>query len=233
MPKWGLTSVGIGAGPWDLDENWLQPCKVVTDPVHQDIYLNVLETRLVDSAPMQRLRGVRQLGTAHLIYPGATHTRFSHALGSLRAAQNIMDAVAANRDGPRPADDLFKEWSTSRSKKDGLPSEYDRRWAEVVVLARLGALLHDLCHVPFGHTIEDDLKVLTPHDANITRFQALWSELPRDLLDLFEDRPRLKTALLPLIISKDPGTHKPFDVAQNGVPVRVRCRRQHHLCGSH
>ena len=41
----------------------------------------------------------------------------------------------------------------------------------------MGALLHDLCHVPLGHTIEDDLKVLVPHDKNQARFQRLWSQI--------------------------------------------------------
>lgn len=179
MPRWGLTRTQMGAEPWGLPAAWLKPAKTVTDPVHGDIYLNKLEQAFLDSPPMQRLRRVRQLGTTVLVYPGATQTRLSHALGTLRAAQDLLDAVVATRHGPRPAQpapDLFSEWSAAPNGA-GI-SEYDRKLSEVTVLARLGALLHDFGHVPFGHTIEDELKVLKPHDENWERFDALWSLLP-------------------------------------------------------
>jgi hypothetical protein len=63
------------------------------------------------------------------------------------------------------------------------------KWEEVNVLARLGALLHDLCHVPAGHTVEDDLEILEPHDENELRFEELWRELRADVL---ERLPQLK-----------------------------------------
>src|SRR5262245_27245164 len=53
---------------------------VVRDPVHGDIYLTREELSLLDTPEMQRLRGIRQLGTAYLIYPGAHHTRFEHSI---------------------------------------------------------------------------------------------------------------------------------------------------------
>ena len=49
---------------------------VIRDPVHGDVYLTHEELRLVDTREMQRLRGVKQLGTAYLVFPGAMHTRF-------------------------------------------------------------------------------------------------------------------------------------------------------------
>lgn len=201
MPKWGLTKAQIDDRPWGIPPHLLAPTKTITDQVHGDVFLNKLETRLVDSPPMQRLRGVRQLGTTHLVYPGATHSRLSHGLGTLRAAQDLLDAVIANRSGPRPADDLFLEWSTHQP--DNGISEFDYHLARVTVVMRLGSLLHDFCHVPYGHTVEDDLKVLVPHDRNPYRFRALWAQLPTDLRELFESRQELMDHLLPLILSKD------------------------------
>jgi HD superfamily phosphohydrolase len=138
--------------------------------------VNVLEAQLLDSPPMQRLRRVRQLGTTHLVYPAATHSRLSHALGALRAAQDLLDAVADNRTGPRHTPDLLDEWDKLGSLPDGTPV-LAARFAEATVLARLGALLHDFCHVPLGHTIEDDLKVLVAHDGNAPRFNRLWKRI--------------------------------------------------------
>jgi HD superfamily phosphohydrolase len=200
VPKWGVTTDDLDSGlPWGLPKELLAPAKTVTDPVHGDIYVNELERLLIDSPPMQRLRRVRQLGTTHLVYPGATHTRFSHALGTLRAAQDLLDAVADNRRGPDPVPSLLDEWENSPHQ-----GELQRRFAEATVLARLGGLLHDLCHVPLGHTIEDDLKVLEPHDSNTDRFEALWAQLDPRARDAIDGAAGgvLKTELTHLILSK-------------------------------
>ena len=79
--------------PWGLPSQLLRANKQITDPIHGDIFLSVLETAVLDTSAMQRLGRVRQLATIHLVYPGATHTRFSHALGTLRVAQNLLDVV--------------------------------------------------------------------------------------------------------------------------------------------
>lgn len=171
MPKWGVdtTKFHDDQTPWNLPLDLLKPAKTITDPIHGDVFVTQLEQRLIDSQPMQRLRRVRQLGTTHLVYPSATHSRFSHALGTMRSAQDLLDAVIDNRSGPRYEPDLLQEWD--------LEGKLDLRLAEATVLARLGGLLHDLCHVPLGHTIEDDLGVLVAHDKNEPRFERLWAEV--------------------------------------------------------
>ncbi|MEX2226562.1 MAG: HD domain-containing protein [Dehalococcoidia bacterium] len=172
------------------------PKKVITDPVHGDIYLNEIERMFLDSPPMQRLRRVRQLGTTHLVYPGATHSRFLHAVGALRAAQDLLDAVVSQGDGLHPVRDLFQQWKAD-------PADYALKLAEATVLARLGALLHDLGHVAFGHSIEDDLKILDAHDKNVARFDYFWAQIENhdELGELIA--PELKAALRPLILSKE------------------------------
>lgn len=157
--------------PWGLDSDWLRAGKTITDPVHGDIHLNRLETALLNSPPLQRLRRVRQLGTTHLVYPGATHSRLSHALGTVRQAQKILEALLENHYGSHwPPVTLFTEWIDEGAGFEVL-------LAEATVLARLGALLHDIGHVPFGHTVEDDLEIMESHDSNRPRFDALWADL--------------------------------------------------------
>lgn len=158
--------------PWGLPDELLKPAKTQTDPIHQDIYWTKLETLLIDSSPIQRLRSVKQLGMTLKVYPGAEHSRFTHLLGTLAAAQLILDKILDNYNSPHRVPSLLDEWSAE--------DQFDLRWAEATVLARLAALLHDLTHVPFGHTIEDDLEVLTPHDRNEERFDALWDLLPNE-----------------------------------------------------
>ncbi|MDD1638705.1 MAG: HD domain-containing protein, partial [Methanomicrobiales archaeon] len=61
--------------------------KFIKDPVHG--YVEVPESLLplLDSPPVQRLRHIRQLGFSYLVYPGANHTRFEHALGAVHLAR--------------------------------------------------------------------------------------------------------------------------------------------------
>ena len=73
------------------------------DPVHGDIELTREEIALIDTQEMQRLRGIKQLGTAYLVFPGAMHSRFEHSVGVLHVADRMIDAVnkhAARDAGP-------------------------------------------------------------------------------------------------------------------------------------
>ena len=109
----------------------------IRDAVHGDIAVSVEESRLMDTFEFQRLRRIKQLGSAELIYPTALHTRFDHSLGTLHMAQCMIDSLASR--GFETSDD------DTRS-------------------IRLAALLHDVTHVPFGHTFEDERKLFERHD---------------------------------------------------------------------
>jgi uncharacterized protein len=104
----------------------------IFDPVHGFILLNDLESAMVDTEPFQRLRYIRQLGGAYLVYPGATHTRFEHSLGTMELATRIFDRIVLVEDSG--------SW---------LP---DPPYARQIV--RFAALCHDLGHLPFSHLAE-------------------------------------------------------------------------------
>lgn len=63
--------------------------KSVRDPVHGYIEVEAALLRLVDAPLLQRLRQIRQLGFAYLVYPGANHTRFEHSLGAMHLARRL------------------------------------------------------------------------------------------------------------------------------------------------
>ena len=172
--------------PWGLPAWLLEPDKTVTDPVHQDIYLTVAEARIIDSPSMQRLRHVKQLGMTLKVYPGAEHSRFTHLLGTVAATQKILDKVLSSSDGPHAETSLLTEWRDADA--------FNCKWGEATVLARLSSLLHDLTHVPFGHTIEDDLEVLIPHDRNEDRFQAMWDQLDEEVRKEIESATSITAA---------------------------------------
>ena len=103
--------------------------KKIYDAVHGFIRFNALERDLIDSIAFQRLHHIRQLGIAFLVYPGATHTRFEHSLGTMEVATRIFDHL------------LSKQMELTEP-------EY---WKQIV---RLAALCHDLGHLPFSHDAE-------------------------------------------------------------------------------
>jgi hypothetical protein len=104
--------------------------EVIRDPLWDNIRLDGHAVALLDTAPMQRLRYIRQLGHAFLVYPGATHTRFEHALGAYHLTRRALAALE------------------ERGELGRVPE--DQRLA-----ARLAALLHDIGHYPFSHTLEE------------------------------------------------------------------------------
>jgi len=118
---------------------------VIRDPVHGDVYLTHEEIAVLDTREMQRLRGIKQLGTAYLVYPGAVHTRFDHSIGTLHMAAKLIEAV--NR-----SFELDPKGCVGVSEEE----------ARVI---RIAALVHDVTHVPFGHSIEDQDGILRRHDS--------------------------------------------------------------------
>jgi HD superfamily phosphohydrolase len=73
----------------------------VRDPIHGFIDLGQQETLLLDTFPMQRLRGIRQLAMASLVYPGALHTRFDHTLGVTHVAGQMCQSLGVDGDPRR------------------------------------------------------------------------------------------------------------------------------------
>jgi HD superfamily phosphohydrolase len=104
--------------------------EIVRDPLWNNIRLDPIAKRLVDTPAFQRLRYVRQLGWTHLVYPGATHSRFEHALGTYHLARRAL-SLLAERDGATAID----------VKTSGIISA--------------AALLHDIGHYPFSHALEE------------------------------------------------------------------------------
>ena len=75
--------------------------KVIRDPLWNNIRVDPLALQLIDTAAFQRLRYVRQLGVAFLVYPGASHSRFEHALGTYHLARQallLLDEPTASLD---------------------------------------------------------------------------------------------------------------------------------------
>lgn len=105
--------------------------KVIRDCIHGDIEVSGLELALLDTPEMQRLRNIKQLGMAQLVYPAAMHNRFQHSLGTMYLAGRLAIQLGLDEHSTRDI--------------------------------RLAALLHDIGHLPFSHTLE---LVLNEHSAS-------------------------------------------------------------------
>ena len=68
----------------------------IFDPLHGFIHFNAIEESLVNSICFQRLRYIHQLGMTYLVFPGATHKRFEHSIGSMALASKIFDQLIYN-----------------------------------------------------------------------------------------------------------------------------------------
>jgi len=71
---------------------------IIKDEIHGTIEFNKLEERIIDSAPFQRLRRIKQMSITNLVYPGANHTRFEHSIGTAHLAEVIARQLGLSRD---------------------------------------------------------------------------------------------------------------------------------------
>ncbi len=105
--------------------------KIVNDPVYGFIRFPERELmRIIDHPWFQRLRRIKQMGLADLVYPGAVHTRLAHSLGACHLMGKALDELKA---------------------KGIIPDK------EECLAARMAALLHDIGHGPYSHSLEDSL----------------------------------------------------------------------------
>jgi uncharacterized protein len=117
----------------------------IRDPIHdlivfdEDDKLDQIAWALLETPEFQRLRRIKQLGVSEFVYPGATHSRFSHSIGVFHNARQLLRLI---------------EREIKMKRADG---EFEKPRAQVAVLA---ALLHDVGHGPFSHAFEEALKAI-------------------------------------------------------------------------
>ncbi|MEM1772352.1 MAG: HD domain-containing protein [Desulfurococcaceae archaeon] len=113
----------------------------VRDPIYGYIdYIKELEGILMDSWFLQRLRYIYQLQAAHFVYPGATHTRFSHSVGVLYASYKYISFLLRSTYASNLPPDVLRE-ANSKNK-------------ELTLATRILGLLHDIGHGPFSHAFD-------------------------------------------------------------------------------
>ena len=108
----------------------------ILDPIHGSIPITPIENKIISTPLFQRLRKITQLSQAPLVFPGATHNRFQHSLGTMHVIDKLLNTL---------------------EQKEKLPKDRNA-YKKVIQSMRLAALLHDCGHLPFSHTFENKYK---------------------------------------------------------------------------
>jgi HD superfamily phosphohydrolase len=105
--------------------------KIINDPLYGFVHIpHEILYDLIEHPYFQRLRRIKQLGLSDLVYPGALHTRFNHAIGAMHLMLKAIESL--------------------RSKEVEITEEEE-------IGACIGILLHDIGHGPFSHTLEHSI----------------------------------------------------------------------------
>ena len=112
--------------------------KEFRDPIHGFVEVNQFELKIIDTPIFQRLHNIKQLSLGHLVYHSAEHSRFGHVIGTMHLAGEAFDALKENT---KKLDEKFEA------------DDVDRR------TLRIAALLHDVGHTPFSHSLQNLLNV--------------------------------------------------------------------------
>lgn len=143
---------------------------------NRDIKIEANELLLINTNCFQRLYNIKQLGLANLVYPFATHTRGAHSLDCLDMSQRFIDALKENI-----------EYSTSLNKEER--QRFLGQIKQDAHLIRAAALLHDIMHIPYAHTLEDENGILEKGDKS-DRIDGMIEHVKKEL-KMIKDSPEL------------------------------------------
>jgi len=132
--------------------------KILNDPIYGFIQIpNSLVFDIIEHPYFQRLRRIAQMGMSSLVYPGAIHTRFHHALGCIYLMQKAVRVLR------------FKQVEISDEEENGL---------------YVAILLHDIGHGPFSHALEHSIVNGVSHEEISLKFMHKLNQIFEGKLSL-------------------------------------------------
>jgi HD superfamily phosphohydrolase len=167
--------------------------KMVSDPIYGYVYFNIeVEEPIINSILLQRLRYIMQLQTAHLVYPGAVHTRFQHSLGVMHLAGLMSEDLVSKIVG------LYGKWALEGYEPHTL-----------IEASRLAGLLHDVGHAAFSHAFERQILWGKNAPKEVSNHEKIGLLLVKHLLEEHLDKaereyPGLKEVLYAILGDVEP-----------------------------
>jgi deoxynucleoside triphosphate triphosphohydrolase SAMHD1 len=122
--------------------------KIIFDPIHGNIEINSKCLKIIDTPEFQRLRNIKQLGACEYVFPGATHNRFIHSIGTYFLAQKLIKNIKINQPELKISDDDVES-------------------------VEIAALCHDLGHGPFSHCLDNHCLSKTDNNYHIHEFRSV------------------------------------------------------------
>ena len=184
------------------------------DPIHGFIEVSDLENKIINSAPFQRLRNVKQLAMTYMVFHGAEHTRFGHSLGVMFLVTKAFSSALANGNYALP--EAKREW-----------------YAQIL---RLIALTHDLGHAPFSHASESVFPDGLEHEAFTEKIvkETCIGEYIKEIGKSFQDKYGPDFDITPELIcdiymGRNPGEHSEFTFLKSFMDSELDCDKMDYL----
>jgi len=198
----------------DIGHFFDTPQKIIMDPVHGPIGMYEHEVEISQHPLFQRMSHVRQNDVLFKVFPGATHSRFSHSLGTMHLASELFSKLVS------------QYLQAENGESDSHPLE-DKNLREAVkyifYCIRLAAMLHDTGHGPFSHLLESTKKIKEILTLEKT-LETLWKG--DDYFEFFKKNPKID------LKHKKPLTHEHYsircavkilkDIGCDNIPVELR-----------
>jgi HD superfamily phosphohydrolase len=171
--------------------------KILRTRLYGDQEFTRFELELLHTPILQRLYNLKQLGFADRVYPDAIHSRFNHIIGATEVVEDmagrLLTWLKSHSAQSFTYSPLSKQeahvWQTEAVKASTLAEKLERRLPAL----RLMALLHDLTHAAFGHTLEDEVSVFDEKHDDPKRQQRFFDSLVAQVLYIWCTEERLQS----------------------------------------
>ena len=184
------------------------------DPIHGFIEVSDLENKIINSAPFQRLRNIKQLAMTYMVFHGAEHTRFGHSLGVMFLVTKAFDAAVKN------------------GNYDFSAEKYE--WYKQIL--RLIALTHDLGHAPFSHASESVFPDGLEHETFTEKIvkETCIADYINEIGQEFKNKYGVQYDITPDLIcnvymGRDPGSNSEFTFLKSFMDSELDCDKMDYL----
>ncbi len=169
--------------------------KIIRTTLYGDQEFSKWELEILHTPIVQRLYNLKQLGFTDRVYPDAVHSRFNHVLGAAEVAERMAHRL---QEWLKGNPDVVLKYAGAASEASHTQQisakELGVLLGERVAVVRLVALLHDLTHAAFGHTLEDEVCLFDEKHDNQPRQQRFFDALVAQLLFIWLTELRLREA---------------------------------------
>jgi HD superfamily phosphohydrolase len=168
--------------------------KILRTRLYGDQLFTRFELELLHTPVLQRLYNLKQLGFTDRVYPDAIHARFNHVLGATEVVEKMGEKLLAWLVSHKDQEFAYAATTTVSNPENKISAALlAEQLKQNIPALRLMALLHDLTHAAFGHTLEDEVNVFDEKHDDPRRQKRFFDALVAQLLYLWSTEERIRT----------------------------------------